>query len=109
MGGAGGGGGGGRAGFYGGPAALRDMLQNHLLQLLCIVAMEPPVDSTPDAVRDEKLKVLRAMRRFTPNTLVQNVVRGQYKSGHVQGKAVPGYRKEADANPGSRTETFVGV
>ncbi|HEX8883157.1 MAG TPA: glucose-6-phosphate dehydrogenase [Noviherbaspirillum sp.] len=100
---------GNRMGYYETSGALRDMLQNHLLQLLCIVAMEPPVDSTPDAVRDEKLKVLRALRRFTPNTLVQNVVRGQYKSGHVQGKAVPGYRKEEDANPASRTETFVAV
>jgi glucose-6-phosphate 1-dehydrogenase len=100
---------GNRMGYYETSGALRDMLQNHLLQLLCIVAMEPPVDGTPDAVRDEKLKVLRALKRFTPNSLVQNVVRGQYKSGHVDGVAVPGYRKEPDANPQSRTETFVAV
>jgi glucose-6-phosphate 1-dehydrogenase len=100
---------GNRMGYYETSGALRDMLQNHLLQLLCIVAMEPPVDSTPDAVRDEKLKVLRALRRFTPNTLVQNVVRGQYRSGHVQGEPVPAYRREPDANPQSRTETFVAV
>jgi glucose-6-phosphate 1-dehydrogenase len=100
---------GNRMGYYENAGALRDMLQNHLLQLLCIVAMEPPVDGTPDAVRDEKLKVLRALKRFTPNSLVQNVVRGQYKSGHVNGVAVPGYRKEPDANPQSRTETFVAV
>ena len=100
---------GNRMGYYESSGALRDMLQNHLLQLLCIVAMEPPVDGTPDAVRDEKLKVLRALRRFTPNTLVQNVVRGQYRSGHVNGEAVPSYRKEPDANPQSRTETFVAV
>jgi len=100
---------GNRMGYYENSGALRDMLQNHLLQLLCIVAMEPPVDGTPDAVRDEKLKVLRALRRFTPNTLVQNVVRGQYRSGHVNGVPVPAYRKEPDANPQSRTETFVAV
>jgi glucose-6-phosphate 1-dehydrogenase len=100
---------GNRMGYYETSGALRDMLQNHLLQLLCIVAMEPPVDSTPDAVRDEKLKVLRALRRFTPNTLVQNVVRGQYRSGHVHGEPVPAYRREPEANPQSRTETFVAV
>jgi glucose-6-phosphate 1-dehydrogenase len=85
------------------------MLQNHLLQLLCIVAMEPPVSITPDAVRDEKLKVLRSLKRFTAATLAQNVVRGQYRAGHVGGLAVPGYRKEADADPDSRTETFVAL
>jgi glucose-6-phosphate 1-dehydrogenase len=100
---------GNRMEYYESSGALRDMLQNHLLQLLCIVAMEPPVDSTPDAVRDEKLKVLRALRRFNPNTLVQNVVRGQYRSGHVEGVPVPAYRREPDANPQSRTETFVAV
>lgn len=100
---------GNRMGYYETSGALRDMLQNHLLQLLCIVAMEPPVSVTADAVRDEKLKVLRSLRRFTPSTLVQNVVRGQYRQGHVQGAAVPGYRNEADANPHSRTETFVAI
>ncbi|HWW07955.1 glucose-6-phosphate dehydrogenase [Collimonas sp.] len=100
---------GNRMGYYETSGALRDMLQNHLLQLLCIVAMEPPVSITPDAVRDEKLKVLRSLKRFTPTTLAQNVVRGQYRSGHVEGVAVPGYRKEADANPHSRTETFVAL
>jgi glucose-6-phosphate 1-dehydrogenase len=100
---------GNRMGYYETSGALRDMLQNHLLQLLCIVAMEPPVSITPDAVRDEKLKVLRSLKRFTPTTLAQNVVRGQYRSGHVEGVAVPGYRKEPDANPHSRTETFVAL
>jgi glucose-6-phosphate 1-dehydrogenase len=64
---------------------------------------------TPDAVRDEKLKVLRSLKRFTPTTLAQNVVRGQYRAGHVGGVAVPGYRSEPGANPESRTETFVAV
>jgi glucose-6-phosphate 1-dehydrogenase len=100
---------GGRFDYYDTSGALRDMLQNHLLQLLCIVAMEPPVSNSADAVRDEKLKVLRSLKRFTPTTLAMNVVRGQYRAGHVNGVPVPGYRKEADANPDSRTETFVAV
>ncbi len=100
---------GNRMEYYETAGALRDMLQNHLLQLLCIVAMEPPVSATPDAVRDEKLKVLHSLKRFTPHTLAQNIVRGQYRSGHVDGVAVPGYRKESQANPNSRTETFVAV
>lgn len=100
---------GNRMGFYDNAGALRDMLQNHLLQLLCIVAMEPPVSDSPDAVRDEKLKVLHSLKRFTQEALVQNIVRGQYRSGYVKGSAVPGYRNEADADPDSRTETFVAV
>jgi len=100
---------GNRMDYYDTAGALRDMLQNHLLQLLCIVAMEPPVSAAPDAVRDEKLKVLRSLRPFTPQTLAHNVVRGQYRSGHVQGVPVPGYRKEPSANPASRTETFVAL
>lgn len=100
---------GNRMGYYETSGALRDMMQNHLLQLLCIVAMEPPLSVTPDAVRDEKLKVLRSLKPFTPVTLVKNVVRGQYRAGHVEGKAVPAYRQEKDANPDSNTETFVAV
>ncbi|HYD97211.1 MAG TPA: glucose-6-phosphate dehydrogenase [Noviherbaspirillum sp.] len=100
---------GNRMDYYETAGALRDMLQNHLLQLLCIVAMEPPVSATPDAVRDEKLKVLRSLKRFTPHLIAQNVVRGQYRSGHVNGTPVPGYRKEQDANPNSRTETYVAL
>lgn len=98
-----------RMGYYENSGALRDMLQNHLLQLLCIVAMEPPLSVTPDAVRDEKLKVLRSLKHFTPSNLAQNVIRGQYRSGHVGGVLVPGYRKEPEANPQSRTETYVAV
>jgi len=100
---------GNRMGYYETSGALRDMLQNHLLQLLCIVAMESPVSITPDAVRDEKLKVLRSLKRFTPTTLAQNVIRGQYRAGHVQGAPVPGYRNEPDCKPGSRTETYVAI
>jgi len=83
---------GNRLGYYDTSGALRDMLQNHLLQLLCIVAMEPPTSIAPDAVRDAKLQVLRSLKRFTPTTLTQNIVRGQYRSGHIDGQAVPGYR-----------------
>jgi glucose-6-phosphate 1-dehydrogenase len=100
---------GNRMGYYETSGALRDMLQNHLLQLLCIVAMEPPTSATPDAVRDEKLKVLRSLKRFTPTTLAQNVIRGQYRSGHLEGLPVPAYRSEPDADPNSRTESFVAV
>ena len=100
---------GNRMEYYEQSGALRDMLQNHLLQLLCIVAMEPPVSVTPDAVRDEKLKVLRSLKRFTPAMLAHNVIRGQYRAGHVDGMAVPSYRHEPDAKPESRTETYVAV
>ena len=100
---------GNRMGYYDSSGALRDMLQNHLLQLLCIVAMEPPTSISPDAVRDSKLQVLRSLKRFTPTTLAQNIVRGQYRAGHVDGKAVPSYRDEPDAPEHSRTETFVAM
>ncbi len=100
---------GNRMGYYEPSGALRDMLQNHLLQLLCIVAMEPPLSISPDAVRDEKLKVLHALKPFTPISLAQNVVRGQYRNGYVAGEAVPSYRNEPGADPESRTETFVAV
>ncbi|MRW86497.1 glucose-6-phosphate dehydrogenase [Pseudoduganella sp. FT26W] len=100
---------GNRMGYYDTSGALRDMLQNHLLQLLCIVAMEPPTSIAPDAVRDAKLQVLRSLKKFTPTTLAQNIVRGQYRAGHVDGKAVPSYRDEPDAPEHSRTETFVAM
>jgi glucose-6-phosphate 1-dehydrogenase len=100
---------GNRMGYYDTSGALRDMLQNHLLQLLCIVAMEPPTSISPDAVRDAKLQVLRSLKRFTPTTLSQNIVRGQYRAGHVDGVAVPSYRDEPDAPLKSSTETFVAV
>jgi glucose-6-phosphate 1-dehydrogenase len=100
---------GNRMGYYDTSGALRDMLQNHLLQLLCIVAMEPPTSISPDAVRDSKLQVLRSLKKFTPTTLAQNIVRGQYRAGHVDGKAVPSYRDEPDAPEHSRTETFVAM
>ncbi|MBF9143705.1 glucose-6-phosphate dehydrogenase [Hymenobacter properus] len=98
-----------RSGYYDGAGALRDMIQNHLLQLLCLVAMEPPVNFNADEVRNRKVDVLRAMRRFTPEQVREATVRGQYASGWIEGKKVPGYREEKDANPTSNTETFAAV
>ncbi|MFM8577078.1 MAG: glucose-6-phosphate dehydrogenase, partial [Limnohabitans sp.] len=98
-----------RGGFYEGTGALRDMVQNHALQLLCAIAMEPPINAHADAIRDEKLKVLRALRRWTPETLGQHVVRGQYSAGTVHGQAVSGYRDEGGVSPSSSTETFVAL
>jgi glucose-6-phosphate 1-dehydrogenase len=100
---------GNRLGYYDTSGALRDMLQNHLLQLLCIVAMEPPASIAPDAVRDAKLQVLRSLKRFTPTTLSQNIIRGQYRNGYVDGQPVPGYREEPGAPKQSKTETFVAM
>jgi glucose-6-phosphate 1-dehydrogenase len=98
-----------RGGFYEGTGALRDMVQNHALQLLCAIAMEPPINAHADAIRDEKLKVLRALKRWTPETLSQHVIRGQYGAGSVDGQAVPAYREESGVNPASHTETFVAL
>ncbi|MGO9934145.1 MAG: glucose-6-phosphate dehydrogenase [Steroidobacteraceae bacterium] len=98
-----------RGNFYDKTGALRDMVQNHLLQLLCIMAMEPPASSAPDAVRDEKLKVLRALRPLRDGDVLTKSVRGQYKAGAVRGVPVPGYREEADIAPDSSTETFVAL
>jgi glucose-6-phosphate 1-dehydrogenase len=98
-----------RAGYYDTSGALRDMIQNHLLQLLCLVAMEPPVDFTADEVRNRKVDVLRAMRRFSADDVRESTVRGQYGPGWMQGQEVPGYREEKNADPQSNTETFAAV
>jgi glucose-6-phosphate 1-dehydrogenase len=98
-----------RGAFYDQTGALRDMVQNHLLQLLCIMAMEPPVSNHPDAVRDEKVKVLRALRPLTGREVATNVVRGQYRAGAVNGTAVAGYLEEPGILPESTTETFVAL
>ena len=100
---------GSRAGFYDGTGALRDMVQNHLLQLLCIVAMEPPVSLDPDAVRDEKLKVLRSLRSMTVADVARDTVRGQYSAGASGGEAAQGYLQEESVPEGSATETFVAL
>jgi len=98
-----------RGAFYDSTGALRDMVQNHALQLLCAIGMEPPINSHADAIRDEKLKVLRSLKAWTPETLSQHVVRGQYAAGNIDGEAVPGYRDEKGVPPDSRTETFVAL
>jgi glucose-6-phosphate 1-dehydrogenase len=98
-----------RGAFYDSTGALRDMVQNHALQLLCAIGMEPPINAHADAIRDEKLKVLRSLKPWTPETLKQHVVRGQYGAGSIDGEAVPGYQQESGVNPDSRTETFVAL
>ena len=100
---------GSRGDFYNTTGALRDMVQNHALQLLTMIAMEPPSTSDADAIRDEKLKVLRSLRPFTPESVARDVVRGQYKAGTVQGQAVPGYLDEAKVPANSACETFVAL
>jgi glucose-6-phosphate 1-dehydrogenase len=100
---------GSRAGFYDQTGALRDMVQNHLLQLLCIVAMEPPVSLDPDAVRDEKLKVLRSLRPMSVADIARDTVRAQYTAGAVDGEPVKGYLEEDNVPAGSRAETFVAL
>src|ERR1700736_5527391 len=99
----------GRAGYYEGAGALRDMVQNHLLQLLCLVAMEPPTDLGADSIRDEKVKILRSLRRIRGKGVAQNVIRGQYTAGSINGQSVPGYREEKNVRPESMTETFVAL
>ena len=98
-----------RGSFYEGTGALRDMVQNHALQLLCAIAMEPPINAHADAIRDEKLKVLRSLAPWSPATLSRDVVRGQYTAGSLSGDRVPGYLNEPGVAPDSRTETFVAL
>ena len=100
----------GRAGYYDDAGALRDMVQSHLLQLLTVVAMEPPARYSGNAVRDEKVKVLRSVVPPSGDDEVFRwVVPGQYGPGYVGGKAVPGYREEKGVAPDSKTETFVAL
>jgi glucose-6-phosphate 1-dehydrogenase len=99
----------GRGEFYDSTGALRDMVQNHLMQLLCIVAMEPPINMDADNVRDEKLKVIRSLEPYTATTVKTDTVRGQYAAGEVDGESVPGYHDEAGIDDASHTETFVAL
>ncbi len=99
----------GRAGYYETAGALRDMVQNHLLQLLCLVAMEPPTDLRADSIRDEKVKVVRSLHHFDAEEVAKNVVRAQYSAGAIDGKPVPGYREEPKVDPNSKTETYVAL
>jgi glucose-6-phosphate 1-dehydrogenase len=95
----------GRSGFYEQAGAIRDVFQNHLLQLVALTAMEPPIDFTADSVRNEKVKVLRALHTPGP----KHVVRGQYGRGYIEGQDVPGYREEEGVAPDSMTETYVAA
>jgi glucose-6-phosphate 1-dehydrogenase len=99
----------GRGSYFDHAGILRDMVQNHLMQVLCLAAMEPPVSFESDSVRDEKLKVLRALRPIEPHEFTERVVRGQYSAGSVLGIHVPGYREETGVPATSRTETFVAL
>ncbi len=99
----------GRGGYYDHAGAIRDMMQNHLMQLLSLVAMEPPVSFDGNAIRDEKVKVLRAIHPFTPEQVASDVVRAQYAAGVVEGQAVRGYLEEPDVAPDTATETFVAA
>lgn len=98
-----------RGGYYDSAGALRDMMQNHMLQLLMLTAMEPPVNLDEQSVRDEKVKVLKALSPMTPEEVAQNVVRGQYGSGFDGDRPVVGYRQEDRVDPHSNTETFVAM
>src|SRR3979490_180980 len=99
----------GRAGYYETAGALRDMVQNHLLQLLCLIAMEAPTDLSADSIRDEKVKVVRSLRRYRVDEIAGLVVRGQYARGAINGESVPGYREEEKVDPKSETETYVAL
>jgi len=98
-----------RGGYYDGAGALRDMIQNHILQLLCLIGMETPINFDADEIRNKKVDVLKAMRPFTPDQIRNSTVRGQYTKGWVKGEEVPGYRHEKDVNPESNTETFAAI
>ncbi len=99
----------GRWGYFDKAGQMRDMIQNHLLQILTMIAMSPPSDLSADAIRDEKVKVLRSLRRIDQTNVREKTVRGQYTAGFVQGKKVPGYLEEEGANKQSSTETFVAI
>lgn len=99
----------GRGDYFDNAGILRDMIQNHLLQLLCIIAMEPPTSFEADVVRDKKVEVLKAMRKIVPGKVDSIAARGQYGPGWVEGKEVPGYREEEDVDPNSNTETYAAL
>ncbi|GEA14206.1 MAG: glucose-6-phosphate 1-dehydrogenase [Moorella sp. (in: firmicutes)] len=98
-----------RGGYYDKAGALRDMVQNHLLQLVTLVAMEPPASLATEAIRDEKVKVLRSLRPLDAAAVSRNVIRGQYGAGEIDGQTVPPYRREKEVAPDSTTETFVAL
>ena len=98
-----------RGGYYEEAGALRDMVQNHMLQVLSLIAMEPPVSLEAEAVRDEKVKLLKSIRELTPADVAKQIVRGQYFAGAVGDQMRPGYRQEVKVKPDSNVETFVAL
>jgi glucose-6-phosphate 1-dehydrogenase len=98
-----------RGNYYDRAGVLRDMMQNHMFQLLALVAMEPPSSFAADAVRDEKVKVLKSIRPMAPEDVLRRTVRGQYGAGELGGDPVEGYREEPKVSPGSATETYAAV
>ena len=99
----------GRGSYYDRAGALRDMVPNHIMQLISLTAMEPPVSFRADAVRDEQAKILHAIQPLSPEEVLTKTVRGQYGDGEVDGHTVPGYRHEGDVPEDSKTETFVAM
>jgi glucose-6-phosphate 1-dehydrogenase len=99
----------GRGGYYDGSGALRDMVQNHLLQVAALVAMEPPTTIEATSIRNETLKVFQSLRPLTTHDLQHHVIRGQYTAAKVRGKQMAGYREEKGVDPNSRTETYVAM
>jgi glucose-6-phosphate 1-dehydrogenase len=99
----------GRWNYYDRSGQVRDMLQNHLLQIVSLVAMEPPVDLSAESIRNEKLKVLKSLRMINKSNIQDHAVRAQYAGNVIQGKVIPGYLEEEGANQGSKTETFVAI
>ena len=100
---------GGRGGYYEEAGAMRDMVQNHILQVLALVAMEPPVSLEAESIRDEKVKLLKSIRPMTPADVARQVVRGQYFAGVMDGQPQPGYRQETKVKPDSNVETYVAM
>jgi glucose-6-phosphate 1-dehydrogenase len=98
-----------RGGYYEEAGALRDMIQNHMLQVLALVSMEPPVSLEAECMRDEKVKLLKSIRQLTPADVAKQVVRGQYFAGAVDGQPRPGYRQEVKVKPDSNVETYVAL
>lgn len=98
-----------RAGYYDTSGALRDMMQNHMLQLLSLVAMEAPVDLSARSIRDEKVKLLRSIGKLSGDNIRTNIIRGQYGKGTINGNEIKSFREEKDINPESKTETFVAM
>ncbi len=98
-----------RSEYYESAGAIRDMVQNHIMQVLCLIAMEPPVNYDAEAIRDEKVKLLRSVQVFSPEQVAQRVVRGQYVAGESDGQPAVGYKQEKGVKPDSTTETYVAL